>query len=232
MMRLVSCSINQMDRHNVRRALLAMRSGGKFGNLKGSERKKASALHRGSHGISEKNISCGRISMLYFLLTFVRCRNRNWLEFLAVVDAAFADVTPQTPETDKVAIKEGISKAADLFSQVAEEDMRTDRSGLLALLELERRSREHGISSGLPARVFNCHQVADDGVYLIAPTALNDLLEKYFTRFGDKACCFEDLRPYIAIDSDDLTRWTSFLESQSSSFVRIDHSPPRLTVNH
>lgn len=52
------------------------------------------------------------------------------------------------------------------------------------------------------------------------PSALIDLLEKYFSRFGDKACCFEDLRPYITIDPVDLTRWTSFLESQYSSFAR------------
>lgn len=130
-------------------------------------------------------------------------KNRNWLEFLAVVDATIADVTPQSLESDEARtnIEENISKAAELFTSVADEDMRKDRSGLLALLELEKRSREHGLSS--------------------APAALNELLEKYFTRFGDKACCFEDLRPYIAMDSDALTRWTTFLESQHSTFTNV-----------
>lgn len=78
-------------------------------------------------------------------------RNRNWLEFLAVVDAAIADVTPQTLESDeaKTSIKESIDRASELFTSVADEDMRKDRSGLLALLELEKRSREHGLLSGL-----------------------------------------------------------------------------------
>lgn len=70
---------------------------------------------------------------------------------MAAVDAAFADVTSETLESDdaKAAAKESIAKAAELFTNVAEEDMRKDRSGLLALLELEQRARSHGLSSGI-----------------------------------------------------------------------------------
>lgn len=45
------------------------------------------------------------------------------------------------------------------------------------------------------------------------------LLMSYFEQFGDKACCYEDLQPYVVLDGDDLSSWTSFLESVPSSIV-------------
>lgn len=46
-------------------------------------------------------------------------------------------------------------------------------------------------------------------------------MENYFSQFGDKACCFEDLRPYVDLGADGKSRWISFLASQEPSFVRI-----------
>ncbi len=48
-----------------------------------------------------------------------------------------------------------------------------------------------------------------------------DLIQQYFEKIGDKACCFEDLLPYIHLDGDDLSRWTSYLKSVPSALVRI-----------
>jgi N-terminal acetyltransferase B complex non-catalytic subunit len=45
-------------------------------------------------------------------------------------------------------------------------------------------------------------------------------MENYFSQFGDKACCFEDLQPYVDLGADAKSRWTSFLQSQEPSFVR------------
>ena len=45
------------------------------------------------------------------------------------------------------------------------------------------------------------------------------LLRKYFEKFGDKACCFEDLKPYVTPEDDTLTQFKSSLESVSSDFV-------------
>jgi N-terminal acetyltransferase B complex non-catalytic subunit len=42
-----------------------------------------------------------------------------------------------------------MESAQALFKEVAERDGSTDRSGLLAQLELEKRSRAHGISEGV-----------------------------------------------------------------------------------
>lgn len=85
-----------------------------------------------------------------------------------------------------------------MLKQVAEGDGRTDRSGRLGLLELEKRAAAHGASS-------------NDSL---------DLLKGYFTTFGDKLVCFEDLQPYVQLEDGPSAEWTQFLESQSSSFVR------------
>ena len=91
-----------------------------------------------------------------------------------------------------------IEEARSVFSQVAEGDGRTDRSGRLALLELAKRAAAHGAPS---------HDLVD-------------LLKGYFTTFGDKLVCFEDLQPYVQLEDGPLAEWTQFLESQFSSFVR------------
>lgn len=44
-------------------------------------------------------------------------------------------------------------------------------------------------------------------------------MQQYFERFGDKACCFEDLKPYLTMGGGDLVKWTSFLEAVPTSFV-------------
>jgi N-terminal acetyltransferase B complex non-catalytic subunit len=46
-------------------------------------------------------------------------------------------------------------------------------------------------------------------------------MESYFNLVGDKACCFEDLRPYLSLEGEDRARWTSFLESITFSSVSI-----------
>lgn len=52
-------------------------------------------------------------------------------------------------------------------------------------------------------------------------SALVGSMEDYFSQFGDKACCFEDLRPYVTdLVADAKSRWISFLVSQEPSFVR------------
>lgn len=46
------------------------------------------------------------------------------------------------------------------------------------------------------------------------------LLRQYFTDFSDKACCFEDLKPYVSAlspateSSTDLEEWVHFLSEQ------------------
>ena len=72
-------------------------------------------------------------------------RDRNWLEFLAVLDATFS------AEGDTTELVESTRK---FFTEIAERDGQKDRSGPLALLELEKRVMERSISKG----ISNLHQ--------------------------------------------------------------------------
>lgn len=48
-----------------------------------------------------------------------------------------------------------------------------------------------------------------------------ELLKDYFGRIGDKACCYEDLLPYVLLDGELASQWTSFLEAVASSYVSL-----------
>ncbi len=45
------------------------------------------------------------------------------------------------------------------------------------------------------------------------------LMKQYFEKFGDKACCFEDLKPYLNPEADSLPDFRSFLKTVPPSFV-------------
>ncbi|KAJ3999153.1 actin cytoskeleton organization protein [Lentinula boryana] len=117
--------------------------------------------------------------------------DRNWLEFLSVVDGTFASLTDSEDAKEQSTSK--ISNTLALFTKISVQDGRKDRSGLLGLLELEHRARKHGVSTD-PARLLR-------------------LIKQYFETFGDKACCFEDLKPYLSLDGEDLAAWTKVLET-------------------
>ena len=109
-----------------------------------------------------------------------------------------------------------MKKAEELFTNVANEDGARDRSGLLALLELEKRARHCGVSSGAWLASLRClttdkHQ---------DPGRLLHLMQQYFEKVGDKACCFEDLKPYQILEGEDSIKWTSYLDSVPDTFVR------------
>ena len=77
--------------------------------------------------------------------------DRNWLEFLSILDATFSDVTSPKEVDDavKAACREQINKTQEFLAQVADRDGVRDRSGPLALLELELRSRKNDLSTGM-----------------------------------------------------------------------------------
>ncbi|KAJ7111542.1 actin cytoskeleton organization protein [Mycena crocata] len=133
--------------------------------------------------------------------------DRNWLEFLSVLDGTFSSLksTDDVQAPDEAAnthCSSEVAKTQELFTELAEQDGHKDRSALLALLELEKRARSHGI--------------------LNDPNRMVDLMKRYFEEIGDKACCFEDLKPYLALEADDSARWTSFLVSLTPSFTNTN----------
>ncbi|KAJ7172404.1 actin cytoskeleton organization protein [Mycena filopes] len=127
--------------------------------------------------------------------------DRNWLEFISVLDATFSPVVSATEpdETAKTDCSSQIHRTQELFAKLAEQDGHKDRSGLLALLELEKRARFHALSND--------------------PDRMVDLMKRYFQEIGDKACCYEDLKPYIALESEDAAKWMSYLQSLTPSFT-------------
>ncbi|KAI0807388.1 N-acetyltransferase B complex non catalytic subunit-domain-containing protein [Fomes fomentarius] len=129
--------------------------------------------------------------------------DRNWLEFLSVIDGTFADLTAGDADVEaaKATTAERITETREFLGKVVEADGVKDRSGHLALLELEKRSRQHGLATD--------------------PTTLTSLLESYFQHFGGKACCFEDLQPYIELEGDELVTWTSVLEKQTAASTSV-----------
>jgi len=142
---------------------------------------------------------------------------------LAVLDATLLDAThPSVPTSTELGSSKGTSAkiqlAQDLFLDVTRQDRLKDRSGHLALLELERRVRAHGLSQGLlttsPGRILDPLKS-----YLADSTRLITLLKEYFDNFGDKACCFEDLKPFLDLEESDLSQFTSFLQVVPTVFV-------------
>lgn len=77
-----------------------------------------------------------------FACLLIGSRDRNWLEFLAVLDATFP------AEGDTV---EYVEETRKFFTEIAQRDGLKDRSGALALLELEKRARKRSISTGMYA---------------------------------------------------------------------------------
>ncbi|TFK76275.1 actin cytoskeleton organization protein [Pluteus cervinus] len=122
-------------------------------------------------------------------------KDRNWLEFLAVLDATFEG--PEKPTA------ESIEHAVHLFTSVAEIDGTKDRTGLLALLEVEKRARQSNLSTD--------------------PGRLPSLLRDYFGRIGGKACCFEDLKPYLAFEGNEKSEWASFLQGVATTADTISN---------
>lgn len=72
------------------------------------------------------------------------------MEFLSVLDATFCNDKKDEPaEVSRAAGLERVAVSEKFFARIAEEDGARDRSALLASLELEKRARDHGLSSGL-----------------------------------------------------------------------------------
>ena len=76
--------------------------------------------------------------------------DRNWLEFASVLDGVFTG----DHSTDKNGL---LMHVQALFEQVEKMDGMKDRSGPLALLELERQARLHSRSQGQLSLLYLAH---------------------------------------------------------------------------
>ncbi|KAF9265486.1 actin cytoskeleton organization protein [Marasmius fiardii PR-910] len=128
-------------------------------------------------------------------------KDRNWLEFLSVLDATFSQISAISDEQSKTERLQHLHKTEEFFSNIAEADGKKERAGSLALLELEHRARTHNLSQ--------------DSSRLVT------LLCEYFAMFGNKNCCYEDIRPYLTLSSDELSQWTQYLEAVPGAYTTI-----------
>ncbi|KAG9318673.1 N-acetyltransferase B complex non catalytic subunit-domain-containing protein [Chiua virens] len=103
-------------------------------------------------------------------------------------------------EESKSECLENISKTRAFLAEFAEKDGAKNRAAPLALLELEHRAYKLGLS--------------DDSVVV-------GLMETYFTGFGDKACCFEDLASFLDLEIMSLDHWKTFLANHQPSFASV-----------
>ena len=80
------------------------------------------------------------------------CRDRNWLEFLAVLDSTFAEVSNSSEPSDDVRAKctDSVTSTREQFRKLADGDETTsrERGPLLAQLELDKRARHYGVNVG------------------------------------------------------------------------------------
>lgn len=58
-----------------------------------------------------------------------------------------------------------------------------------------------------------------------------ELMERYFTRIGAKACCFEDLKPYLDLPDVELKRWSEYLEAIKDDAVRRSSEAQKSLLN-
>lgn len=80
-----------------------------------------------------------------------------------MLDATFWDLTStsEPSEEAKEQTKHSVTKAQELFAQISDKDGVRDRSGPLALLELEKRAIAHGLSTG---KCLQCYRLWPCGI--------------------------------------------------------------------
>ncbi|TRM56244.1 N-acetyltransferase B complex non catalytic subunit-domain-containing protein [Schizophyllum amplum] len=106
--------------------------------------------------------------------------DRNWLEFLSLVDGTFVE-----PEAED--------------AQEREKDAKTDLT-----------------VSAIGFTLYARTQAKHPGSYV-------EQLKTYFEGFGTKACCYEDLKPYVlALEPEETADWESFLQPITASFTNAN----------
>ncbi|KAI6160023.1 N-acetyltransferase B complex non catalytic subunit-domain-containing protein [Pisolithus thermaeus] len=129
--------------------------------------------------------------------------DRNWLEFLSVLDAAFAPIASsqgEVSEESKQECRESLVETGEFLAEIAQKDGIKNRAAPLALTELKHRAYKHG---------------------LCELSVLVESMADYFAQFGDKACCFEDLRAYLDLEIASSEQWEAILANQNFSSTSV-----------
>lgn len=131
--------------------------------------------------------------------------DRNWLEFLSVLDATFAPIVSsqdEISEQSRQECREVLNGTREFLADIAQKDGIKNRAAPLALTELEYRAYKHGLYDS---------------------SVLVESMADYLTQFGDKSCCFEDLKAYLDAEVASSEQWEAILANQHLSFESISH---------
>ena len=111
---------------------------------------------------------------------------------------------------------------------LADADGTRERGPLLAMVELEKRAREKQLGSefGWPSHCYHRESADADVEISESDDGLLTLLKLYIERFGDKACCFEDLKPYVTLQGEELSKIAAYLDSLPLNTVCGFHAAP------
>ena len=115
---------------------------------------------------------------------------------------------------------------------LADADGTRERGPLLAMVELEKRAREKQLGSefGWPCPCYYRESADTDVGISESDDGLLTLLKLYIERFGDKACCFEDLKPYVTLQGEELSKIAAYLDSLPLNTVCGFHAAPPFFV--
>ncbi|KAI6036277.1 N-acetyltransferase B complex non catalytic subunit-domain-containing protein [Pisolithus microcarpus] len=131
--------------------------------------------------------------------------DRNWLEFLSVLDGTFTPVASsqgEISEESKQECRESLVETGEFLAEIAQKDGFKNRAAPLALTELKYRAYKLGLYDS---------------------SVLVESMADYLAQFGDKACCFEDLKAYLDPDIASSEQWETILANQNLSFASIAH---------
>lgn len=134
---------------------------------------------------------------------------------LAIAAGSSSTSTDSSPSPEGLDL---LSQTRQLFRSLATESPRAkvERGYLLGQLEIARELRLRGWEAGTPSLPRPCGSSA---LLTLPPFTVDDLLalvKEYLERFGSKACCFDDLHPYLEILSDAETTDLHELLSEAS----------------
>lgn len=138
-------------------------------------------------------------------------RDLNHLTYLHLIDLAVL-LAPRQPSF--------VSRSRAAFEAMDAELGAKERSPVLASLELERR-----LAAELPAlAIAGATGVSSPAALLMSVRLITLFLSlaaalriRYFDLFATKACCFEDLKPFFPIESEEVAELRQYLQGVISS---------------
>jgi N-terminal acetyltransferase B complex non-catalytic subunit len=127
----------------------------------------------------------------------MRSRGRNWTDILAFIDSTFS-LLPPAPSTEE---NPDVVDMLSVLNAACTNDLASERGAHLAVLEVIKRLGERKLP---PQR------------------SILESLGEYLELFGSKACCFEDLKPYVdSLSEAETVAWLALLQKKKDATTLV-----------